>query len=71
MEIKKFLDDYKKISKTEVIGFLKEHADEDLTSAVLGRAFERLYIDVLYVLWLVYYKTGICNIIRKVMSKRK
>ena len=45
MEIKKFLDDYKKISKTEVIGFLKEHADEDLTSAVLGRAFERLYID--------------------------
>lgn len=39
--------------------------------ALQGKWFSIVKIAVLYVLWLVYYKTGICNIIRKVMSKRK
>lgn len=45
MTIKEFMDKYRKMSKTEVIDFLKEHENQYLTSAVLGRAFEKLYID--------------------------
>lgn len=48
MTIKEFMDNYRTISKTEVMGFLKEHAGENLTSAVLGRVFEKLYIEAGY-----------------------
>lgn len=45
MTINEFMDEYKKMSKKEVRKFLQEHAQVDLPSAVLGRAFEKLYIE--------------------------
>lgn len=36
-----------------------------------GKWFSIIKIAVLYMAWQVYYKTGICNIVRKEMSKRK
>lgn len=37
--------------------------------ALRGKWLSIVKIGVLYALWLVYYKTGICNIVRKVMLK--
>lgn len=37
--------------------------------ALRGKWLSIIKIGVLYALWLVYYKTGICNIVRKVMLK--
>lgn len=37
--------------------------------ALRGKWLSIVKIGVLYALWLVYYKTGICNIVRKIMLK--
>lgn len=37
--------------------------------ALRGKWLSIIKIGVLYALWLVYYKTGICNIVRKVILK--
>lgn len=37
--------------------------------ALRGKWLSIIKIEVLYALWLVYYKTGICNIVRKVILK--
>lgn len=39
--------------------------------ALQGKWFSVMKIVILYALWLVYYKTGICHIVRKELSKRK
>ena len=36
--------------------------------ALQGKWFSIIKVVTLYVVWLVYYKTGICNIVRKKIS---
>ena len=45
MTITEFISQYQNLSRREVITFLQEHQQERLHSGVLGRAFEKLYID--------------------------
>ena len=45
MTISEFIREYQRLTHTEVITFLQEHQEEHLHSGVLGRAFEKLYID--------------------------
>ena len=49
------------LSKT-TIPYLKE-------IALQGKWFSIIKLVILYVVWLVYYKTGICNIVRKKMTR--
>ena len=39
--------------------------------ALQGKWFSIIKVAVLYVAWLVCYKTGVCNIVRKEMAKGK
>ena len=45
MTLSNFESSYRTMTKEEVKTFLQEHSGEDLPASVLGRAFERLYID--------------------------
>ena len=45
MTVNEFINQYPRLSRAEVITFLQEHQQERLHSGVLGRAFEKLYID--------------------------
>ena len=45
MTLSNFESNYRTMTKEEVKTFLQEHSGEDLPASVLGRAFERLYID--------------------------
>ena len=45
MTITEFINQYQRLSRAEVITFLQEHQQERLQSGILGRAFEKLYID--------------------------
>ena len=45
MTLSNFESNYRTMTKEEVKTFLQEHSTEDLPASVLGRAFERLYID--------------------------
>lgn len=46
MTLSSFESNYRTMTKEEVKTFLQEHSTEDLPASVLGRAFERLYIDI-------------------------
>lgn len=45
MTLSSFESNYRTMTKEEVKTFLQEHSTEDLPASVLGRAFERLYVD--------------------------
>lgn len=46
MTVDEFIRDYKELSRAEVRIFLQEHTGIDLPSSVLGRAFEKLYVEM-------------------------
>ena len=45
MTLNNFESNYRTMTEEEVKAFLQEHSGEDIPASVLGRAFERLYID--------------------------